>query len=45
MSATLREVTPTPLCGNTITKLRENLTAGIAPNKLLKIGGEKGTSQ
>ena len=43
--ATLPEVTPTLLCGNIITQHSKILTTGIAPSRLLRIRGEKGTSQ
>ena len=39
------KVTPALLCGNTITQNRKILTTGIAPSKLLKVKGPKGTSQ
>jgi hypothetical protein len=43
--ATLPEVNPILLRGNTITQYRKILTTEIAPSRSLKIRGEKGTSQ
>ena len=42
-TATPPEVTPTLLCGTTITQHRKILTTGIAPSKLLKTKGRKGS--
>ena len=44
-AATLPEVKPTLLCHNIITQQRTNLATEIVPVRLLKIRGEKGTSQ
>ena len=44
-TVTLPEVNPSLLCGNIITQHTKILTNGIASFRLLKIRGEKGTSQ
>jgi hypothetical protein len=45
ITATLPELTPTLLWGNIVTQPRKILATEIAPRSLLKIRGEKGTSQ
>jgi hypothetical protein len=45
IAAPLPEVSPTLLCGNIITQHRRILTVEIAPVRLVKIRGEKGTSE
>jgi hypothetical protein len=39
------EVNPALLCGNIVTRYRKILTTESAPNRLLRIRGEKGISQ